>query len=64
MTDHVNRLEQLELIERYNELQRAVPIYLQALEHIAGVDTGPSGKIAQDALREADRGAPRAPGDG
>ena len=33
----VNRVEQLELIERLNEYERVVPLYRQVLERIADV---------------------------
>lgn len=58
MTGHVNRVEQRELVDRLNDLERVIPIYQQALEHIAGTDPGPSGQVARDAIREAQRGAP------
>jgi hypothetical protein len=52
--DHVPRVEVRAIIARKNELERIVPIYRQALEHIA--DSGRSGewgKVADRALREA-----------
>ena len=57
MTEHVNRVEQREALRRLNDLERIVPIYQQALEHIAGTDPGPSGQVARDAIREVNRGA-------
>ena len=55
MSDHVDRQQVREIIDRRNELERQVPILRRALEWIA--DAGPSAwsRIAQDALDEADR---------
>lgn len=55
----VTRIEQVEITRRLNEYERVVPIYRQALEHIADAGgSGPWGRIAARALREAmvDRG--------
>jgi len=50
----VSRPEVLEIIRRKNELEQAVPVYRQALEHIAdSPHSGPWGRIADKALREA-----------
>jgi hypothetical protein len=50
----VNRVEQQECVKRLNELERVVPIYRQALEHIADTNgSGTLGRIADRALREA-----------
>lgn len=57
MTDHVPRVDQLEIIARKNELERVVPIYRAALEWIAnsgGAGTA-AAHVADQALREADR---------
>lgn len=56
MTDdrHVSRPDMLEKIARLNELERVIPIYLQALQKIADTEgSGPWGRIAETALREA-----------
>lgn len=55
MTEHVNRVDTLEVIVRKNQLERMLPILLQALEQIADNDPGTWGRIATDALHEADR---------
>lgn len=52
----VDRLEQLKMIERLNELERVVPIYRSCLEKIAGKESGVWGSWCRDALNEADRG--------
>ena len=51
---HVNRIADLEAFKRLNELEAIVPIYRQALDHIADASgSGPWGLIADRALREA-----------
>lgn len=52
--DHVNRVEVRQIIARKNELERIVPIYRQALDHIADAcRSGEWGQVASRALREA-----------
>ena len=56
MSEHVNRVEQRELIARLNEFERVVPIFRAALERIAvAPNAGPLGRDAALALQEADR---------
>lgn len=56
MTEHVPRVEQLEIIRRLNEYERVVPIYRAALEEIAvAPHGGPLARVAVKALQEADR---------
>jgi len=51
---HVPRVEVRAIIARRNELERMLPIYRQALEHIADASgSGQWGKVAATALREA-----------
>lgn len=50
----VSRVEQLELIDRLNRYEHAIPIYRQALEAIADAEgSGPWGRVAARALRDA-----------
>lgn len=51
--ERVERADTLELIGRYNELQRVVPIYRQALEQIAGEHEHDPRQVARRALRDA-----------
>lgn len=53
----MSRPEVRAIIARKNELERIIPIYRQALEHIAdSAASGQWGKVADRALREALRG--------
>lgn len=54
---HVPRVEVTDKLRRLNELERVIPIYRAALELIAhtGGAGQPSARIAEQALREADR---------
>lgn len=54
-TGHVRPISRDELARRYNELERVVPIYRQALEEIAGEHSNDPHARAHRALREADR---------
>jgi hypothetical protein len=55
-TGHVDRAETVEKLRRLNDLERVLPIYLRALELIASSDgSGPSGRAAAEALKEARR---------
>ena len=50
----VSRPDMLEKIGRLNDLERIIPIYRQALQRIADTEgSGPWGRIAETALREA-----------
>lgn len=53
-TGHVVRAEVVEKLRRLNELERVIPIYRVALEQVA-LTNGSPGRIARDALKEADR---------
>jgi hypothetical protein len=47
----VNRVEELIIIDRLNELEAIVPVYRAALEHIADVAPDKWSKVASDALK-------------
>ena len=51
---HVRRVETVAKLKRLNELEAVLPIYRQALEHIADAGgSGPWGRLAARALRDA-----------